>query len=130
MNNCAKLGTLLAILIFAQIANAQLCSPPKSGTCAYYSPDNTTHVGIKVNFTKTRPDQIVYLDGGCEIGTYEFKPHNLINTLNRYPRAKVTLQLTYCIGNHFINKETINVTSDSAIICNISDKMTCNKTAD
>lgn len=83
-----------------------------------------------INFTKTTPDQIVYLNGGCEMGTYEFKPKNLVNTVNRYLRANVSLQLTYCIGNHFINEEIIKITSDSAIICNVSDKMTCKKTAD
>lgn len=130
MNRHIKILILFTALIFGSIAYAKQCLSLKR-TCAYYSPDNIIHIGVKVNFTNTKPHQVVYLDGGCEMNSYEFKPLNLVNTINRYPHASnITFQLTYCIGNHVINEETIKVTSDSAIICNISDKMTCNKIAD
>lgn len=95
--------------------------------CAFFSPD-TTYIGIKVIFKNSNSNQVVYLDGGCSLGAYKFFPKRL-NVVDRQVRDKdITLNFTYCINGELINKQSMELRSDSRILCNVTDKINCIKT--
>lgn len=95
----------------------------------FFSPD-TTYVGIKVNFKNNNPKQVVYLNGGCSLGIYEFTPKHL-NKVDRQVKDKnITLDFTFCINDELINSQSLEVSTDSKILCNVTDKMKCNKIKD
>ena len=120
-----------ACMIIPNIGMAEKCRHPSPAetTCMFFSPD-TTYVGIKVNFKNSNPKQVVYLNGGCSLGIYEFTPKHL-NKVDRQVKDKnITLDFTFCINDELINTQSLEVSSDSKILCNVTDKMKCNKIKD
>ena len=130
MNSCLKALLFSMVLSSSCIASEQSCVPPRDAVCQYYSPGNVNHVGVLVKFKNLMPNQAVYLDGGCEMGVHKFTPLLPVNVINKYLHSKVTLTFTYCVGRRFVNKETVQVSSDSAIVCNVEDKIACNRAND
>lgn len=112
-------------------AMAEKCKHPSPAetTCMFFSPD-TTYVGIKVNFKSNNPRQVVYLDGGCSLGNYEFSPKHL-NKIDRQVKDKnIALVFRFCINDELINKQSVEVSSDSKILCNVTNKIKCAKIKD
>ena len=110
---------------------AERCRHPSLAetSCMFYSPD-TTYVGIKVNFKNNNPKQVVYLEGGCGLGIYKFSPKHL-NKIDRQVKDKnITLNFTFCVNDYLVNSQSIELNSDSKILCNVADKIKCTKIKD
>lgn len=125
MDKFLRVIFLSILILSSSLVSAQECVPPMNESCAFYRPDNSFYIGVKVNFLSNRFDQIVYLDVGCE-GRYVFTPQSSVLNKN-IPIIGAELKFMYCIGNKFINTQTVRTGGDSKIICNASNKLICNK---
>ena len=121
-----KIWLFFLCAIITNLAMAEKCKPPLEKYCNFFSPD-TTYVGVKVNFRKNIANQAVYLDGGCSIGIYKFFPKHLIKIDRQVKEQNITLNFTFCVNDKFINSQTIELNSDTKVICNVTDKLKCGK---
>jgi hypothetical protein len=122
------IGFLLLLFFYISTAFSQECPLPRQYTCVMSPGNNHSHIFIKINFTKNKSRQIVYLDSGCERDITRFTP--LSSNENRYDiNPDADLRFMLCVDGKLINTTEVklNSSSDISIICDFKNKLVCKK---
>lgn len=127
-----KLLLLCFCMIISSLGIAEQCKPPREQVCAFspLSPDSI-YIGIKVIFKNNNPNQVVYMASGCGgLSNYKFSTQYLTKIDKYIENKDITLEFMFCTKNQLINTQRIELSSDSKVICNVTDKMRCTKIKD
>ncbi len=125
--NSFKYYISIILLTLCDMTIAEECVPPTPQSCALYNP-KSIYFSLRVHFSGKKPKAIVYIDGGCSLGTTKLTPIN--DFLDNYLNSDTTLEMIYCIGHTLIDRDTLKITSDSKIECTASEELTCKKQED
>lgn len=123
-----KKGFLIIFLMWAYstILFAQPCIPPKEANCMVLKLD-VVGVDINVNFHNRKPQQVVFIDGGCNLKQiYKFSSsEKLKHTVEERPHSDTILHFMLCTEGRLINEQDIPVSTHSIIKCDVNAKMNC-----
>lgn len=117
------LKIIVFFLLSSSLVFAKQCPVPKDAVCLMFSPA-AIKLGVQIAFIKNFPNQVVYLDMGCDIKTHKFTPQEVSYDQN-IPGGDKSLIFVYCVGNELINKTTVEIDSDSKVICSVDKQITC-----